>query len=84
MDKQSIEKKVVELLSKRFEIPFEDDVDYDTNLFENGFIDSIDSVVVISNFEKTFGISISPKDLIDNSMNTVNEMIVFISKMLGD
>jgi acyl carrier protein len=84
LDKQSIEKKVVELLSNRFEIPFGDDVDYDTDLFKNGFIDSIESVVVISNFEKTFGISISPKDLIDNSMNTVNEMVEFISKILGE
>lgn len=81
MDKDEILETMVDFLSERFELVFDDeDLDYDTDLFEFGYVDSLESLVIVNFIEKKFKISVSPDDLIENPINSVNEMADFIHK----
>ena len=81
MTKNEIENSILDFLKDRFELPFGEDEElgYDTHLYDNGYIDSMDSLVLITFLEKTFKIAITTQELIDGSINTVNEMIEFVS-----
>ena len=80
MSKEEIKSTLKKFLIKRFELSFGDpELDDDTHLYEKGYIDSIDSLVLLTFLEKTFKIKIDAQDLIDFPINTVNEMVEFIS-----
>jgi len=81
LNKNDIESRIVDFLKDRFELPFGEDIElsYDTHLYDLGYIDSMDSLVLITFLEKTFKIEITTQELIDSSINTVNEMVEFIS-----
>ena len=81
MTKNDIESRIVDFLKDRFELPFGEDgeLGYDTHLYDLGYIDSMDSLVLITFLEKTFKIEITTQELIDSSINTVNEMVEFVS-----
>lgn len=80
MTKAEIKDSLVPFLIDRLEIPFglDSDLDDDTHLFDSGYIDSLDSLVLLTFIEKTFKIAIEPDDLIENPFNTVNEITDFI------
>jgi len=82
--KEEIRDTFVKFLIDRLEIPFGDDpdLDDDTHLFDFGYIDSLDSLVMLTFLEKQFKIKVSPDDLIENSLNTVNEITDFIFSRL--
>lgn len=54
----------------------EDDPDYsvDTNLFDNGYMDSLEGAELILYLEGLFGIEITQKDIVMYSMTTVREI----------
>lgn len=85
MLKEKIRDSLVKFLIDRLEIPFGDDpeLDDDTHLFDYGYIDSLDSLVLLTFLEKTFKVNISPDDLANNSLNTVNEITNFIFSRLN-
>ena len=84
MLKEEIRDTFVKFLIDRLEIPFGDDpdLDDDTHLFDFGYIDSLDSLVMLTFLEKQFKIKVSPDDLIENSLNTVNEITDFLFSRL--
>lgn len=85
MTKAEILDSLVKFLIDRLEIPFGDDpdLDYDTNLFDSGNIDSLDSLVLLTYIEKTFKVAVEPDDLIEHPFNTVNEIADFIASRLS-
>ncbi|MCL2462241.1 MAG: acyl carrier protein [Defluviitaleaceae bacterium] len=76
---------LVSFLTSRFELPFGKDpgLDLDTPLYDCGYIDSMDSLVLLAYIEKTFSMKISTKELIESPMNSVNEMAELIAGKLG-
>ena len=84
MSKEEIRDSLVKFLIDRLELPFGDDaeLDNDTHLFDYGYLDSLDSLVLLTFLEKTFKVAVSTDDLIDNSLNTVNEITDFVFSRL--
>ena len=66
-------------IKSRYDID-EDDDDFsvDVHLFDYGFIDSIGATALIAHIEKTYGIQVTPQDLMLHPMNTVREIAAFI------
>jgi D-alanine--poly(phosphoribitol) ligase subunit 2 len=63
----------------KYDVPPDDtDFDNDVHLFDYGFIDSFGAVELITYVEDTFGVRVSPSDLIAYSLNTINEISQFI------
>ncbi|MDR2940126.1 MAG: acyl carrier protein [Clostridiales bacterium] len=76
--------QIKEFLEQRFELEFDGDLGFDTDLFDGGFIDSLESLVIINYIEKEFKIKISPNDLIGNPFNSLNDIADFVDmKMKG-
>ena len=82
MQKSDIQKKIKDFLIARFELDFGKDPDLndDTHLYDQGYIDSLESLVLLQFLEKTFGLSIGTQDLMEDPINTVHEMVDFVSK----
>ena len=85
MLKEEVRNTLVKFLIDRLEIPFGDDseLDDDTHLFDYGYIDSLDSLVLLTFLEQKFKVAVSPDDLVDNSLNTVNEITDFVFSRLN-
>ncbi|WP_281882935.1 acyl carrier protein [Paenibacillus sp. YYML68] len=56
----------------------DDDFSVDVHLFDYGFIDSIGATALIAHIEQTYGIQVTPQDLMLHPMNTVREIAAFI------
>jgi len=80
-----IQKTIIDFLSERFDLDFEDDPDLneDTHLYDRGYIDSLDSLVLLNFLEKTFDLTIATQDLMDNPINTIHEMVSFVSERMA-
>lgn len=81
MTRTEVRDSLVRFMMDRMEIPFGEDpeLDDDTNLFESGNIDSLDSLVLLTFLEKTFKVTVEPDDLIENPLNSVNEIVDFVT-----
>ena len=79
---EDIKKTIVDFLVERFDLDFEDDPDLneDTHLYDRGYIDSLDSLVLLNFLEKTFDLTIDTQDLMDNPINTIHEMVSFVAE----
>ncbi|MEK8131783.1 acyl carrier protein [Paenibacillus filicis] len=66
-------------IRSRYDID-QDDEDFstDVHLFDYGFIDSMGATALIAHIEQTYGIQVTPQDLMLHSMNTVREIATFI------
>jgi acyl carrier protein len=84
MSKEEVKDTLIKFLLDRLEIPFGDEpeLDNDTHLFDCGYIDSLDSLVLLTFLEQKFKVLISPDDLADNSLSTVNEITEFVFSRL--
>lgn len=69
-----IENKLETYIRDYFEIGDDPDLTLDTHLFDEGFVDSLGAVQIVSFVEETFGIEITQKDLTLYPMNTINEI----------
>ena len=80
MSKNEIKKCLKNYLIERFELPFGEDseLDDDTHMYDNGYIDSMDSLVLLTFLENRFKIKVETQDFIDFPINTVNEIVDFI------
>ncbi|WP_159885492.1 acyl carrier protein [Paenibacillus puerhi] len=56
----------------------DDDFTVDVHLFDYGFIDSMGATALIAHIENTYGIQVTPQDLMLHPMNTVREIAAFI------
>ncbi len=74
--------EIRKFLEERFDLDFENDLDNETDLFGGGYVDSLESLVIINFIEKKYKIKISPDDLVENEFNSVNDIVEFI-KMKG-
>jgi acyl carrier protein len=80
MLKSDIQEALVDFLEERFELVLNDDTELalDTRLYDEGYIDSLDSIVLLSFLEKTFDMAVEPQDLLDHPLNTINDMVTFV------
>jgi methoxymalonate biosynthesis acyl carrier protein len=63
----------------RYDIDADDeDFSTDVHLFDYGFIDSMGATALIAHIEQTYGILVTPQDLMLHPMNTVREIATFI------
>ena len=70
----NIENKIETYIRDYFEIGDDPDLTLDTHLFDEGFVDSLGAVQIVSFVEETFNIEITQKDLTLYPMNTINEI----------
>ena len=73
-----IEKKIETYIRDYFEIGDDPDLTLDTHLFDEGFVDSLGAVQIVSFVEETFNIEITQRDLTLYPMNTINEIVEVI------
>ncbi len=74
--------KVVSLLE---DISGEDDVadNMDTDLFEEGYLDSMGAIELLVSLEDDLGVSIAPTEVDRSEMNTPNLIIAQVEKRLA-
>lgn len=70
----NIENQIETYIRDYFEIGDDPDLTLDTHLFDEGFVDSLGAVQIVSFVEETFNIEITQKDLTLYPMNTINEI----------
>lgn len=58
------------------------DIDNDTSLFEEGIIDSLGQVKLISFLEKKFSMSIDPGEITTENFDTINQIVQLVEKKL--
>jgi len=66
-----------------FEIQVDEDFTMDVNLFDYGYVDSLNSMMIVSYLESHFNIEISQRDLMLHPMNTINELSAVVKIKLG-
>jgi len=79
-----IGKRIYVYIVETFEIEEDDDFNADINLFDYGYVDSLDAMTIISWLETTFEIEVTPRDLILFPMNTINELADMVKGKMGD
>lgn len=77
-----IETKIFGFIRKQFEIGDDPDYTMDVNLFDYGYLDSLDATELIIHIEEQFGVEITPGDIMKYSMNTVNEIAEVVREKL--
>lgn len=79
---KDIEDKVVALPE---DISGEDDVadNMDTDLFEEGYLDSMGAIELLVSLEDDLGVSIAPTEVDRSEMNTPNLIIAQVEKRLA-
>lgn len=70
----NVENKIETYIRDYFEIGDDPDLTLDTHLFDEGFVDSLGAVQIVTFVEETFNIEITQKDLTLYPMNTINEI----------
>ncbi len=77
-----VKQKVIDLLC---DISGEDDVadDMDTDLFEEGYLDSMGAIELLVALEDELDVSIAPTEVDRSEMNTPNLIIKQVEKRLG-
>lgn len=58
------------------------DFDYNTSLFEEGIIDSLGQVKLISFLEKNFSIAIEPGEITTENFDTINQIASLVEQKL--
>jgi D-alanine--poly(phosphoribitol) ligase subunit 2 len=75
--------KISDFIIEKFNIERDGDYSYDVNLFDYGYIDSLDATEIILFLEDNWNIKITQKDLIMHSMNTINELAEVVTIKTG-
>lgn len=53
----------------------------DTNLFENGFVNSLFALDIVTFLEKTFKIRLGKNDINKDNLSTVNKIVALVEKL---
>ena len=77
-----IERELESYIRDKFDIGDDPDLTPDTHLFDEGFVDSLGAVEIVSFIEQNFNIQITQKDLTLYPMNTINEISEVIKSKL--
>jgi acyl carrier protein len=81
---EAIKNKIKKFLEERFEIEFDgEELTDDTDLFEEAYIDSLESLVIISFLEKTFNIDITPENIIESDFRSLNDIADLALELMG-
>lgn len=72
--------KLKAILSEQFDVD-ESQITLDTNIYEDLEADSLDLVDLLSSIEEEFDIEIDADDDLVNSINTVGDVVNFISEI---
>ena len=75
----SIKEKVSEYILEHIS---ESDLDYDLRIFEEGLVNSLFAIELMTFIEKTFEIKVNLEDLDMENFQTVNVIAKFVSKKL--
>lgn len=79
----NIEMQIENYIREHFEIGDDPDLTNDTHLFDEGFVDSLGAVEIVSFVEETFSIEITQKDLTLYPMNTINEIATVVKSKIN-
>ena len=74
MEQSVIAADIEGFIRTRFSIGDDEDLTRDVNLFDYGFIDSMEATEIIVFLEERFNVEITQKDIILYPMNTINEI----------
>lgn len=72
-----------QLIALLSEIKPEIDFQKEKNMIDDGLLDSIEIVMIISEIEEKYGISISPDDIDPDNFQSTESMYNMISKIIG-
>jgi methoxymalonate biosynthesis acyl carrier protein len=83
MESENIKLKLRQFIRESFKVP-ENDKDFndDVHLFDYGYIDSFGAVELTAFVAKSFSVKVSQSDLVAYPMNTINEIVTFVSARL--
>ena len=76
-------KAVHDYIVETFSIEVDIDFDADVNLFDYGYVDSLDAMTIISWLEERFNIEITQRDLMLYPMTTINELATVVKIKRG-
>lgn len=79
---EQIKEKITKFLGSHFKVNFSE-VNDQTDLFQEGLIDSFGFVELVAFLEKTFSIRFDEKEFTTNSLNTVANMVETVKKKTG-
>ncbi len=82
MTYQEIQDKIYEYIQETYDLGEDDLYTPDVNLFDYGYLNSMDAVAVIAWLEEEFDVEISQKDIILYPMNTVEEIAQVVADKL--
>ncbi|HOK64999.1 MAG TPA: phosphopantetheine-binding protein [Bacillota bacterium] len=60
-----------------------DNLDFETDLFKGGFIDSLFAFEVVVFLEETFGVHLDNKDITEENFRTITSMASMIDRIRG-
>lgn len=79
MNETEVREQLTHFVKERFELDFEAlDINGDTNLYEMGLIDSLDSMILLTFIEKTYDINVSASSLENNALDSINSIVDLI------
>lgn len=82
MNYQAIQDKIYSYIMETYDLEGDDMYTPDVNLFDYGYLSSMDAVAVIAWIEIEFNVEISQKDIILYPMNTVEEIAQVVANKL--
>ena len=78
-----VKDQIKKFLEERFELDFDgEDLTDDTNLFDEAYIDSLESLVIVTFLEKAFSIDIAPDDIIESDFKSLNDIAALALKLI--
>lgn len=80
---KEIQDKIYTYIQETYDLQDDDMYTPDVNLFDYGYLNSMDAVAVIAWIEGEFGIEISQRDIILYPMNTVEEIAQVVKDKVG-
>ena len=78
-----ITQEIFDYIVTTFKIGAGGGFDADVNLFDNGYVDSLGAVMIITELEGRYGIEITPRDLMLYPMSTINEIAEVVKGKVG-
>lgn len=79
----SVKETIFDFIRTQFEIGDDPEFTEDVNIFDYGFVDSLDAVQIINFLEDHWNIEITQKDLTLYPMNTVSEISAVVEAKLA-
>ena len=75
-----MEKKIIKILKEIN--PDVEDYASETNLVEDGYLDSLAIVQIVTALEEKYDIDIDPEDIIPENFSSVNKIILLVQKYM--